>query len=276
MNHAAASTPQRLLRRLLVLLPAVLCSCISIPQSLKSSASLDGAHATEATGLAGLFLVRTASYLPGNSVATEKSFLKTACKSERSEAVLLTARSLTNMDATGMCSRLLAAADFVWRFSPRMAPARYQFEFYPGNQSVTRRALSIYPGAGHVLYAFHWTNGEDSLPEIVDTISHESLHLAASLVKLRADRRHAEEPAYLAGACAQLEVLGYIDVRQEKFAFDERDNVSASARRSGAAAASTWQSIKATAFDGRIRLDSPSGKAEQAKCITTLREFFKG
>lgn len=272
MDEAAASTPQCLLRRLFFLLPAALCGCISIPPSLKSAVSADGAHATETTSVGPLTLVQTASYLPGRNVASPSpSFTSVRCQSKTSDMLVFIDRELTVQDSHQVCSYFLAATDYVWTFNPLKYRVRYQLELYPKGKAITRRGLSVYPLGGRLKYAFNWGTRSASLPEIVDTLSHESLHLAAGLAELPPAKGHDEVSAYLAGACGQLEVFGTIDVTKKPFAFGASTDIPESARKSAAVAAAEWQSLPA---GSRISRNTPAGQDQTAKCSASMRGFF--
>ena len=255
----------------------VLSGCISIPEKLKAQVSSD-AHATSGHAIGPMTVFMTASYMQGASRPVPRLRRIQACLSKSSDIEIYAPSMLAIDDKTehSLCDRVSGAIDYVGGFPTHRARLAYRVELYPAGIEITRRGLSLYPGHRRLTFAFAWSDTQHSTANIVNTMAHETWHALAGIERLPKPKRIDEDTAYLAGACAQLQILGTLDPNGLSVsALAAQEGIPARAIVSSEAGSRFLRRFSGASNGESMQRDTPSGKAFLASCDAELSAYFE-
>lgn len=218
--HGVVKAPLHVLY--LAAITVILTSCITVPKRLVTSSTQGGSFSTNAVELfAGLTWVETVSAHASEQGAESATALgtlgHTSCNAEKQGVdVYWVNLPFEKRRSQSLCKDIAKAIVYVTSKSVRRPIYRVAIAVAPSAWSYVERSLYIYPLFGRIRFQFPWKEGreEQSIANIVDSVAHEVLHVTASVTRVSRYRRRNENEAYLAGFCAQLNVLGVADARQ--------------------------------------------------------------
>lgn len=257
-------------------------SCVTIPEYARQVVNDEGAQVSAIQRFAGLIFVSTTAYVPGEVPAKLSPRMSVDCAGPRARArVIWSSQDLSPADAKKACGWILQAVNYVGQFAPvgRVPLIRYRLFLVPENESAEARSFSWWPlGRLRPLYLAHW-HADTSLAEagVVNVFAHEATHVNMAVLGME-DPADGEDIAYLAGACARLNVAGQIR-SENTLSAKPRESL---ASRAGGLARSADEHYKfgvslASKFDadGVIAVDSKDGRKLLAHCTRKLKAFFR-
>lgn len=280
--HGVVKAPLRAL--CLVAITLILTSCITVSKRLVMSSSQGGSFSTNAAELfAGLTWVETVSVHAGEprmeGVTGLRTRGRTSCTVEKQVVdVYWVNISPEKGRSQSLCRDIANAIVYVTSKSERRPNYRVAIAIVPSSWSYVKRSLSIYPLLGRIRFQFPWNEGheERSIANIVDSVAHEVLHVTASVARVPRARRRNEYEAYLAGFCAQLDVLGVADARPlrgtNKIALARGDK---GVKASLEARPQVAEQLLHMGVGSVVRKDSLLGGRVLSRCGHDLTNYFK-
>ena len=276
------------LRHLVWLLPTiaacvVIDSCVTIPQAYKELANDEGIQGNDMHRFAGFDFLTTTAFVPGGKKAELFPKRHVDCaRRGMSASVLWVDPVIHETDARQACRWVLRAVEYVAGHAsdPRVTSIHFRLFLVPEGQTAEMHAFSWRPlGQLRPLYLAHWQlDAERTKASILSTFAHEATHLDTFVLGIRESRPENEDVADLAGACAQLVVIGRIDRRNyqngvpaDSAEFHDRQ-LNPSLVASGAFAAGIAPLFNP---DGLILADSDVGRAFKKHCAKKLTKLFQ-
>lgn len=282
VKHGVVKAPLRALY--LVAITLILSSCITVPKRLVMSSSQGGSFSTNATELfAGLTWVETVSVHTGAQRMEGAAGLgtrgQTSCTVEKQIVDLYWVNLFLEKERSqSLCRDIANAIVYVTSKSASGPTYRVAIAVVPSSWSYVERSLSIYPLFGRIRFQFPWNEGREgrSIANIVDSVAHEVLHVTASVTRVPRARRRNEREAYLAGFCAQLDILGVADAGQlrgtNKIAYARGDK---GIKASLEARPQVAEQLLHMGVGAVVRKDSPLGGRMLSRCSHDLSNYFK-
>ena len=249
--------------------------CTSFPRSAESELASGGAHSTSVSHWPGVTLARNQSILPGTGSASFARAHQWECRSEGLHLEILAADNVSGAD--GLCSSALTAldwtrsllrADYDMVYSVKLVPPGYRYRDSRSSLSFGDRLK--------LQFALRWDGGStrDSVAPVIRLLSHETVHAVAARAGLPKSIRTDEALAYRIGVCAQLQVIGELQLSDlPKGYVAANSGASESALASSSAGYALTQTLSPRFVDGVMTRDSGAGRELLDSCKAAAAVF---
>lgn len=253
----------------------LLSACASIKVPPANLIAKEGAHATAVTKIGPVFVVRTVSVLPGSSRGAEKFTVIDECRSGKLHVALRRQERAATYVAPA-CAVVLASLQYAVAAStlPDVELELTVDLISPGRKLIARTSSLATAASASALYAVALDKDSDlAAANVVSTTAHETFHLLRGLSGATSEMQEEERLAYTMGACAQLQVLGWVrseDLPSIALA-PYAEGVSESVAASNAVGLSVTRDLMPFLRNGAVTKALQEGKPMQQFCLKTLR-----
>ena len=275
----SAAMPRRILLVALIIFLTGSTGCVSIPNNLESNISWRGAHFTRMIRLSSVFLVSTASILPGKEQNNTNRNVVTSCSDSKYKISVNIESDRVNDHQINYCGTLLSAIKFVVDKKPAgNTNFTYNITLVPSGVRYSKSNTSVQlSNSIHLDYALPMDESaiEQSIASGTTTIAHETFHAISSLQRVHRSARDEEALAYKIGICSQFFVTGNLSLSFISRANIENNEIDGSAGVSASIGIATAQ-IFHKYFKGAqvIFRDTESGHALTHDCNELMVSAF--
>ncbi|MEZ0472898.1 hypothetical protein [Luteimonas salinilitoris] len=253
--------------------------CVSVPKSLHELVSAEGALMTSVLRLGPVMLIRTASVIPGHQNYERDNAQVTQCRGQQLRLTVETpSASVVSPDAS--CRYLLASVMYAARnLGIAKVDLEIRINLVPQGYFIHRRdRFWVFGGTPRTAYWIPLLDSEgESLANMVSSIAHETTHLLAFTTGMPATIATNERAGHLAGACAELEILG--EIKRDRLSlgyFNEKLELSSEITDSSRSGAIVSRDLLPF-FDQAsvVALGTPAGQRMRAYCHSELSKIIQ-
>jgi len=276
---SSAALPRRILLVALVIFLTGSTGCVSIPNNLESNISWRGAHFTRMIRLGSVFLVSTASILPGKEQNNVTQKVAVSCSDSKYKISVNIESGRVNDHQIHYCAALLSAIKSVAdKITAGDTSFTYNITLVPSGVRYSKSNTSVqFSNSIHLDYALPIDESaiEQSIASGTTTIAHETFHAISSLQRVHRSIRDEEALAYKIGICAQFLVTGDLSLSFISRGNLENNEIDGSAGVSASIGIATAQ-IFHKYFNGAqvIIRDSESGHVLTHDCSELIDSAF--
>lgn len=268
-------------RFLLIAVVLQIAACISLPTIHNSSDPGVEGSATQLDRFAGIFFLRSASFVTGTAPTHEGQQESTSCKSDDAIANVVWRDQRISLDnANQVCTWLLSAVSYVGGLAKIPDPPKraYELSLVYEDTGHSESKFSWFPlGTLRPVYVAYWYPNDRAKgrAHVVDTVAHENTHLYSQLLDRQTNEAVEEQMGYLAGICAQLQITGQIRERDLSRRKLDKSNVRGEAATSSEIGVETTSSLNQLFENGIVNLDSINGRNLSSRCDRQLTRYFQ-
>ena len=252
----------------------MLAGCLSV--SIPPSSYFAKGHFTRVVKIGAWYHIDTGSIAPGDPRPWPSEWEVRDCGEDDLRVEIRATQDVMDGDGqTALCNAALKAIRYA-RAGVGHTQANVTFRAYLlPNGGQIRQQKSGWASKKDVVveYAFPMNADESSTAYVVSAMAHEAFHLYGALASLPSRVSRNEPLAYMVGACAQLDTIGWLSGQDmPKVAFTkESPGISHEALASSQAGLTLFKNFSPY-FDakGEIRSPSPSADTALEYCQKTI------